>query len=135
MAESKVAEALQPMMTRTVAVFTGTMSTVSERMQPALGRTSAGFQEAGHLVGAFLTPAAVVALSFGLWRLGADLGWTGEFPVSTGAFAHWMVWIALAIGLKMTGSLMNRPGPKESQEGQKSSSNSTPGPAPRVARR
>ena len=97
------------MMTRTIAVFTGTMSGISERFQPALQRSAVLFQEAGNLIGAFLTPASVLALTFGLWRLSDDLGWTVGFPVLRGPFSNWMVWIAVAIGLKMTGSLMNRP--------------------------
>jgi hypothetical protein len=49
---------------------------------------------------ALLTPAAVVALVLGLWRVSADLGWTEEFLISKGFFSHWQVWIALAIGLQ-----------------------------------
>jgi hypothetical protein len=49
---------------------------------------------------ALLTPAAVVALVLGLWRVSADLGWTEEFLISNGLFSHWQVWIALAIGLQ-----------------------------------
>jgi hypothetical protein len=109
MPDLKAGENLEPMMTRTIAVFTGTASAISDRMQPALHRSAVIFQEAGNLIGAFLTPAAVLALTFGLWRLSEELGWTVGFPVLRGPFAHWMVWIALAIGLKMTGSLMNRP--------------------------
>jgi hypothetical protein len=40
----------------------------------------------------------------GLWRLTADLGWTETFPIVNGFFSHWIVWIALAIGLKFGAS-------------------------------
>ncbi len=43
-----------------------------------------------------------------LWRLGADLGWTGAFAISNGIFSHWQVWSILALSLKMTGSLISR---------------------------
>ncbi len=43
-----------------------------------------------------------------LWRLSSDLGWTGAFAISSGLFSHWQVWSILALGLKMTGSLINR---------------------------
>ena len=42
----------------------------------------------------------------GLWRLTADLNWTDTFPISTGFFSHWQVWIALAIGLKFGASAL-----------------------------
>ncbi len=48
-------------------------------------------------VGSFLlTSFAVVAGSFSIWRLGADLGWAGEFPVPNGPLAHWQSWGILA---------------------------------------
>ena len=53
---------------------------------------------------ALLTPAALVALAMGLWRLGTDLDWAGAFPISAGIFSHWQVWIALSIALKMLSS-------------------------------
>jgi hypothetical protein len=28
------------------------------------------------------------------------MGWTESFPIAGGFFSHWIVWIALAIGLK-----------------------------------
>jgi len=55
---------------------------------------------------ALITPSAVLALVFGLWRLSSDLGWTENFPVTSGFFSHWQVWIALAIGLKFGGSAL-----------------------------
>ena len=49
---------------------------------------------------ALLTPAAVTALVLGLWRVCADVGWTGEFLIANGFFSHWQVWIALAIAMQ-----------------------------------
>ena len=53
---------------------------------------------------ALLTPASLVALAMGLWRVSMDLDWAGAFPITEGFFSHWQVWIALAIGLKMLSS-------------------------------
>lgn len=53
---------------------------------------------------ALLTPAALVALAMGLWRVGADLDWAAEFPIAAGFFSHWQVWIALSVGLKVISS-------------------------------
>ena len=57
-------------------------------------------------LGALLTPGAVMASALGLWRLAADLKWTGEFGIASGLFSHWQVWIALAIGLKFGASAL-----------------------------
>lgn len=55
---------------------------------------------------ALLTPAAVVALVMGMWRVGTDLGWARAFLITGGIFSHWQVWIALSIGLKMLSSTL-----------------------------
>lgn len=38
--------------------------------------------------------------SFGLWRVGADLGWAGDFVFTTGILSHWQVWIGAAIAVQ-----------------------------------
>ena len=53
---------------------------------------------------ALLTPAALVALAMGLWRVGQDLNWASAYPITSGFFSHWQVWIALSIGLKTLSS-------------------------------
>lgn len=69
---------------------------VQGRFQPAWERTAETSQELMRLMVAFLTPAAVIAGALGAWRLSSDLGWTGEFFISTGLLSHWQVWFALA---------------------------------------
>lgn len=115
MSDLRVGELLEPAITRTSAVLSGRASALTERLQPAIRKTAATSHEAAKLIGAFLTPAAGLALVFGLWRLGLDLGWTENFPIATGLFSHWLVWIAAAVGLRMTGSLLNRPASSESE--------------------
>jgi hypothetical protein len=56
------------------------------------------------IVVALLTPAALTALAMGLWRVAEDLNWAATFPITSGFFAHWQVWIALSIALKMLSS-------------------------------
>jgi len=53
---------------------------------------------------ALLTPAALVALAMGLWRVSEDLDWAGAFPITSGFFSHWQVWIALSVALKILSS-------------------------------
>jgi uncharacterized membrane protein YidH (DUF202 family) len=103
---------LQPAWVRTATAFAGTTSAVADRLQPAITRTAALsatiFEQATNLVGALLTPASVVSFVLGIWRLGADLGLTGDFIIPAGLFSHWQVWMILALVLKTTGSLINR---------------------------
>lgn len=98
----------QPAWARTALVFADTTSAVAGKLQPAISKAAAITQEATSLVAAFLTPAAVLAAVLAFWRLGADLGWTGTFAISNGLFSHWQVWMGLAFGLKLTGSMMDR---------------------------
>jgi hypothetical protein len=51
-----------------------------------------------------LTPAALVAFVMGLWRVSVDLDWASAFPIASGFFSHWQVWIALSIALKILSS-------------------------------
>jgi hypothetical protein len=66
-------------------------------------------RQAANFVAALLAPMALLALVFGLWRLGTDLDWTQEFVIDRGLFSHWQVWIALAAAIKMSESLL-KPG-------------------------
>lgn len=46
----------------------------------------------------FLTMAAVGCAFFGVWRIGVDFGWTGDFVIATGLLSHWQVWIGATVG-------------------------------------
>jgi hypothetical protein len=46
-----------------------------------------------------LTMAAVGCASFGVWRMGVDFGWTGDFVIQNGFLSHWQVWIGATVGL------------------------------------
>lgn len=70
-----------------------------------------------HLAAGFaslLTPGAIMALVLAFWRLSADLRTTGQFPISTGIFSHWQVWLATAALLEFLAILLNRYGNAES---------------------
>jgi hypothetical protein len=87
-------EVLQPVSVRLVSALSDT------RLQSLVRRTVATSAQAADVLVALVTPSAVIALVMGLWRLTADLGWTETFPISAGFFSHWLVWVALALGLK-----------------------------------
>jgi hypothetical protein len=94
-----------------------TRSAVADRIQPAISRSAQVSQEAASLVSVLLlNPGAMIALVFGMWRLGVDLGWTGNFVVSDGLFSHWLVWILLSGGLKALAMMATRNAKSEDME-------------------
>jgi hypothetical protein len=78
------------------------------RLGPAFAKHLERNRELASLTAALLTPAAVMAAVLGLWRLAADLQWTGEFVFSTGLLSHWQVWLMMAAGLRTCASVLNR---------------------------
>jgi hypothetical protein len=80
------------------------------KLGPALSKQIGRHRELALAAGALLTPAAVMALVLGFWRLGSDLNWTGQFAISRGLFSHWQVWMALALLLQICASVLNRYG-------------------------
>jgi hypothetical protein len=102
---------LQPAWVRTASVFVETGSTLGSRtaaiLQELIKDAQAAFDhQLARIFVALLTPASVVVLVLGLWRLSADLGWTEAFLISTGFFSHWQVWIALSIALRLLASFL-----------------------------
>jgi|SRR4051812_26801536 len=84
------------------------LETLAERLQPAIDWTGTVSQEAARFVGAFLTPLALTEGVLGLWRLGADLGFAGEFFIADGILSHWQVWFALSIATQFAASSISR---------------------------
>jgi len=80
------------------------------RLKPELARKVARGRRLAVAAGALLTPAALIALVLGCWRLAADLNLTGQFAISGGLFSHWQVWIVLAAVLQTCASRLNRYG-------------------------
>ena len=78
------------------------------RLQRGWNRVVTTSQQAANILPALLSPAALIALVLGIWRLGSDLGWTGDFVIAEGFFSHWMVWIALALTLQTASTSLSR---------------------------
>ena len=57
---------------------------------------------------AILSPVAAMLFAVSLWRLGQDLGLAANFFVEEGPLAHWQPWFALAAGLALVRSRLNR---------------------------
>ncbi|MBM3745777.1 MAG: hypothetical protein FJW34_08260 [Acidobacteria bacterium] len=80
------------------------------RLEPGLSRAVVRMSRLAAAAGALLSPAAVMALALGCWRLAADLDLTGQFAISRGLFSHWQVWIGLAVVLQTCASRLSRYG-------------------------
>lgn len=77
---------------------------------PTVHRTRSKDRQLALALAALLTPGALMATALALWRLGADLNWTGEFAIPDGLFSHWQVWFAMAVVLQLAAILLNRYG-------------------------
>jgi hypothetical protein len=110
--------------TRAAAIDTQPGAALFGKIQALVEQTVAATKAAFHqqfvnVLVSLLTPASMLALVFGLWRVSEDLGWTEAFVIPSGLFSHWQVWIALAIALKMAASSLQagtRAGAKTSEE-------------------
>lgn len=94
MSVSRIAENIQPLWNWAGAAGTIRFPKASQSARRMV-LTGAG------VVAFVLDPAALAAFSLGLWRLTADLNWTGSFFIGQGLFSHWQVWLALAICVKL----------------------------------
>jgi len=63
---------------------------------PTVSRRKGKNARIAALAASLLTMVSVSFASLGVWRLGEDLGWTGDFVVETGLLSHWLVWLGLA---------------------------------------
>ena len=109
MSVTRVGGAIAAASARTGSVFAeasaASLGRVQVLVEQSVLKTNARLgRDFASLLAVFLTPAAMLALVFGLWRVSADLGWTESFVISSGLFSHWQVWMALAIALKLTAS-------------------------------
>jgi hypothetical protein len=77
---------------------------------PKVKRTGHKNRHIALALAALITPAALAACFLGLWRIGADLGFTGRFAISRGLFSHWQVWLGCALLLESTAIVLNRYG-------------------------
>jgi hypothetical protein len=55
-----------------------------------------------------LSLVAIGCASLGVWRVGNDLGWAGDFVVQDGFLSHWQVWVGAAAGAQYASRRLNR---------------------------
>ena len=61
-------------------------------------------------IAALVTPATLLAFVLAFWRMSSDLGVTAAFPITTGLFSHWQVWLAIALAAQFVTTVLNRYG-------------------------
>ena len=52
------------------------------------------------LAASLLTLVSISCASLGMWRVGTDLEWAGDFVFSEGLLSHWQVWIGAAVAVQ-----------------------------------
>jgi hypothetical protein len=80
------------------------------RTGPIVSRKRGKNKRLALAVAALLPPAALCAGVLALWRIAADLNWTGSFAIPTGIFSHWQVWLGAAVLLQLCARALNRYG-------------------------
>src|SRR5712692_1082688 len=84
--------------------------TIRLRLGPKVKRKRRKNRHVALACAALLTPGALTACVLGFWRLGADLGATGQFPIAKGFFSHWQVWLGFAAAIQVLSFALNRYG-------------------------
>ncbi len=83
----------------------GNIGPLPEAM-PALGTNDASsgrgatIRKSYALIGALFTPVAVILFAFAVWALLYEIDAASMFPYTTGPLSHWMVWCAMALGVR-----------------------------------
>ena len=65
-------------------------------------------QNAALTVASLLAPSALMAFTIAVWKLAANLHWTGDFFVSSGLFSHWESWLFVAALMVLLAWLLNK---------------------------
>jgi len=85
------------------------------RIGPRVERRKSKNARLAWVTAGFLTLGTVSCLFLGLWRLGVDFGWAGEFVFpDTSFFSHWQIWLLISFMIQGVAWKLNRYGtPKE----------------------
>jgi hypothetical protein len=67
---------------------------------PVVSRRSGKNSRIARLASSLLTLVALGGASLGFWRVSTDLGWAGDFVVSSGIMSHWQIWIGAAAAIQ-----------------------------------
>jgi arginine exporter protein ArgO len=81
-----------------------------------VGKTRRRNKRVALAVSALLTPAAFLAAVLALWRIAADLNFTGKFAIASGVFSHWQVWLVTAALLHLFSRMLARYGKRDEEK-------------------
>jgi hypothetical protein len=60
------------------------------------------------LAASVLTLVSLSCASLGMWRIGTDLGWAGDFVFPQGFLSHWQVWAGAAVAIQYSAWKLTR---------------------------
>lgn len=75
---------------------------------PVVSRRQGKNSRIATLAASLLTLVSVSCASLGLWRIGMDLDWAGDFVFPTGFLSHWQVWTGAAVAVQYTAWRLTR---------------------------
>jgi hypothetical protein len=67
---------------------------------PAVSRRRGKNSRMATLAASLLTLVSISCASLGMWRIGTDLEWAGDFVFRNGFLSHWQVWMGAAIAVQ-----------------------------------
>jgi hypothetical protein len=67
---------------------------------PAVSRRRGKNSRMATLAASLLTLVSISCASLGMWRIGTDLEWAGDFVFHDGFLSHWQVWMGAAIAVQ-----------------------------------
>src|SRR5438045_3508358 len=77
---------------------------------PRIKKITGKNRNAALAIAALVTPATLLAFVLAFWRMSSDLGFTSAFPITSGLFSHWQVWLAIAVVAQFLTTALNRYG-------------------------
>ena len=80
------------------------------KVGPRIKKVSGKNRNAALAIASLVTPATLLAFVLAFWRMSADLGFTSAFPITSGLFSHWQVWLAIALCAQFLTTTLNRYG-------------------------
>jgi len=60
------------------------------------------------LAASVLTLFSLASVSLGMWRVGTDLNWAGDFVFPQGFLSHWQVWVGAAVAIQYSAWKLTR---------------------------
>jgi hypothetical protein len=67
---------------------------------PAVSRRRGKNSRMATLAASLLTLVSISCASLGMWRIGTDLEWAGDFVFHSGFLSHWQVWMGAAVAVQ-----------------------------------